>query len=640
MIPYTLWGYIKRPRATIKTLIENRRRTPLCCGSVRAALSAGDGAPPSPFAIPDFRFYWTARLASTIAQMCMVIVIGWQVYDIARLTMDTKAAALQLGIIGLVQFVPLFALTLVTGWVADRLDRRYIARGAIALEMVCAAILAWFAWHGTTTLPILFAVAALLGVARAFAGPALSALAPNLVPREILPKAIAMSSIAWQSGAIAGPALGGYLYAWAPVMPYAVSAGLFTLSLLCMVLIGPIARSAIGGSRNPWRQMVDGLHYVRQNRLVLGAISLDLFAVLLGGATAMLPVFARDILHAGPTGLGHLRAAPALGATLTALVVLVPAAEAQCRGQDARRGRGVRRRDRRSSACRAGCRLSLLCLAVLGDRPTCSRSMSASRLIQLYTPDDMRGRVGAVSSLFISASNELGEAESRLPRGLARPGRGGGRGRVRRDRGDLDVGEMVSRASPCAQLPRTQHGRRVQGQGDGDMRAGSILETVGSTPHIRVNRLFGPDAEVWIKSERSNPGGSIKDRIALSMVEDAERSGALKPGGTIIEPTSGNTGVGLAMVAAVKGYKLILVMPESMSLERRRLMLAYGATFDLTPKEGGMKARDRARRGTGRGRSTARGCRSSSRIRPISRSMSAPPRPRSSPISPTARSTC
>jgi cysteine synthase A len=121
------------------------------------------------------------------------------------------------------------------------------------------------------------------------------------------------------------------------------------------------------------------------------------------------------------------------------------------------------------------------------------------------------------------------------------------------------------------------------------MRAGSILETIGNTPHIRLNRLFG-DAEVWVKSERANPGGSIKDRIALSMVEAAERSGALKPGGTIVEPTSGNTGVGLAMVAAVKGYKLILVMPESMSLERRRLMLAYGATFDLTPREGGMKA--------------------------------------------------
>ena len=120
------------------------------------------------------------------------------------------------------------------------------------------------------------------------------------------------------------------------------------------------------------------------------------------------------------------------------------------------------------------------------------------------------------------------------------------------------------------------------------MKAASILETIGKTPHIRINRLFG-DAEVWIKSERANPGASIKDRIALAMVEDAERTGKLKPGGTIIEPTSGNTGIGLAMVAAVKGYKLVLVMPESMSLERRRLMLAYGATFDLTPKEKGMK---------------------------------------------------
>ena len=121
------------------------------------------------------------------------------------------------------------------------------------------------------------------------------------------------------------------------------------------------------------------------------------------------------------------------------------------------------------------------------------------------------------------------------------------------------------------------------------MRADNILQTIGNTPHVRINRLFGPDANVWIKSERSNPGGSIKDRIALAMIEDAEKSGALQPGGTIIEPTSGNTGIGLALVAAVKGYKLILVMPDSMSIERRRLMLAYGAQFDLTPKEKGMK---------------------------------------------------
>ena len=122
------------------------------------------------------------------------------------------------------------------------------------------------------------------------------------------------------------------------------------------------------------------------------------------------------------------------------------------------------------------------------------------------------------------------------------------------------------------------------------MKADSILATIGNTPHVRIHRLFGPDAQVWIKSERSNPGGSIKDRIALAMVEAAEKSGALLPGGTIIEPTSGNTGIGLAMVAAVKGYKLVLVMPDSMSVERRRLMLAYGASFDLTPRVGGMKA--------------------------------------------------
>ena len=121
------------------------------------------------------------------------------------------------------------------------------------------------------------------------------------------------------------------------------------------------------------------------------------------------------------------------------------------------------------------------------------------------------------------------------------------------------------------------------------MKAANVLATIGNTPHIRVNRLFGSGTEVWVKSERANPGGSIKDRIALSMVEEAERSGQLKTGGTIVEPTSGNTGIGLAMVAAVKGYTLVLVMPESMSIERRRLMLAYGAKFVLTPREKGMK---------------------------------------------------
>src|SRR5215217_4664177 len=201
-----------------------------------------------------FRFYWLARLAATMAQMAMVIVIGWQVYDIARHTMGLKEAALRLGIIGLVQFVPLFLLTLVTGWAADRVDRRWIARASVALELACAAALAWFAWRHTTTLGILYIVAALLGVARAFAGPALGALAPNLVPREILPNAIALSSAAWQTGAIVGPALGGILYDVTPQLPYGLSTILFAFSTACLFTIGPISRTALKPG-NPLRQM-------------------------------------------------------------------------------------------------------------------------------------------------------------------------------------------------------------------------------------------------------------------------------------------------------------------------------------------------------------------------------------------------
>jgi MFS family permease len=365
---------------------------------------------PEPLRIPAFRYFWVARLASTIAQMAMVIVIGWQVYDIARHTMGLKEAALRLGIIGLVQFVPLFMLTLVTGWAADRVDRRWIGRASVGLELVCAIILAWFAWNHSTTLQILYVVAAMLGVARAFAGPALGALAPNLVPREILPRAIALSSIAWQSGAIAGPALGGYLYAAAPYAPYAASALLFAVGLAGLFAIGPVTRTGISRGPNPWAQMVEGLRYVRHNRLVLGAISLDLFAVLLGGATAMLPVFARDVLHAGPEGLGHLRAAPAVGATLTAAFFSFRPLKHNV-GTKMLTAVGVFGAATIIFGLSRWMPLSLVCLALLGSADMFSVYVRQS-LIQLYTPDDMRGRVGAVSSLFISASNELGEAES------------------------------------------------------------------------------------------------------------------------------------------------------------------------------------------------------------------------------------
>ncbi len=365
---------------------------------------------PEPLRIPAFRVFWLARLTSTIAQMAMVIVIGWQVYDIARHTMDPKAAALRLGIIGLVQFAPLFFLTLVTGWTADRVDRRWIARASILLELLCAAALAALAWTGTTTLGSLYLVAALLGVARAFAGPALGALAPNLVPRAILPNAIALSSIAWQSGAIAGPAMGGYLYALAPVAPYAASALLFAVALIALFAVPPVASQRLGGGPRAWQQMVEGLRYVRHNRLVLGAISLDLFAVLLGGATAMLPVYARDILDAGPAGLGHLRAAPAIGATLTAAFFAFRPLKSEV-GLKMLLAVGVFGGATIVFGLSRSMPLSLAMLTLLGAADMFSVYVRQS-LIQLYTPDEMRGRVGAVSSLFISASNELGETES------------------------------------------------------------------------------------------------------------------------------------------------------------------------------------------------------------------------------------
>ena len=374
---------------------------------------------PEPLRHAAFRAYFVARLAATIAQMAMVIIIGWQVYDIARQSMGIEAAALRLGLIGVVQFVPLFALTLVAGWTADRVDRRYVARAAVALELACAATLALVSWADAMTLGWLYGIAALLGVARAFAGPALGALAPNLVPRAILPNAIALSSIAWQSGTVVGPAIGGYLYAVSPATPYEASAILFAISLAGLFLIGPLARADRDRGASPWAEVREGLRYVRHNRLVLGAISLDLFAVLLGGATAMLPIFARDILHTGPEGLGHLRAAPAIGATLTAMWFAFRPLKTNV-GVKMLVAVAVFGAATIVFGLSRSMPLSLACLALLGAADMLSVYVRQS-LIQLYTPDAMRGRVGAVSTLFISASNELGEAESGFLAALVGP---------------------------------------------------------------------------------------------------------------------------------------------------------------------------------------------------------------------------
>ncbi len=375
--------------------------------------------PSHPLSYPAFRLFWVARLCTTMAQGGMVVVLGWQVYEVARLTRSIKEAAFQLGVVGLVQFIPLFLLVLVTGWTADHVDRRQIARICSVVQLGCALLLGWLNMSHGVTLGALFAVAALFGVVRAFSMPALGALAPDLVPAEVLPKAIATNSIASRLGAIVGPASVGFLYAAGPVVPYAFASAMFALALVCLMGIGPVPLTRKNPGVNPWRQMIEGVAYVRHHPLILGAISLDLMAVLLGGATALLPVFAHDILAIGPSGLGTLRAAPALGAMLAAFWFSWKPLD---------RGVGVKML---AAVAVYGVAilvfglsrwlpLSLLCLTVSGAADMFSVYVRQS-LIQLSTPQDMRGRVGAVSSLFISASNELGEAESGFVAALIGP---------------------------------------------------------------------------------------------------------------------------------------------------------------------------------------------------------------------------
>ena len=365
---------------------------------------------PEPLRIPAFRAYWVARLTATLAQYAMILIIGWQVYSIARETMGIERAALQLGLIGLFQFLPLFLLTPVVGWVADHVDRRNVARATVALQVLTAVALAAFTWAEAMSLPILFTVAVVLGVARAFNGPAMSALAPNLVPREVLPNAIALSSIGWQTGMIVGPAIGGYAYAAFPPAAYLASTCLFLIALIFLSLIGPVERSPIETGRHPVRQIIDGLHYVWRNKLVLGAITLDLFAVLLAGATALLPIYARDILDVGATGLSQLAAAPAAGAALTALYFSFRPLKTAV-GPKMLWAVAVFGVATIVFGLSEWMPLSLAALFVAGAADMFSVYIRQS-LIQLHTPDEKRGRVAAVSLLTISASNELGEAES------------------------------------------------------------------------------------------------------------------------------------------------------------------------------------------------------------------------------------
>lgn len=376
-------------------------------------------AAPHPFRIPNFRAYWASRLAGTIAQTSLAIVLGWQVYGLARETMDVREAAFLLGMVGAAQFIPLFLLTPVTGLAADSFDRRWIVRGTTLLMMAVVTTLGVMTFAGALSLPVLFGAAVLIGVARAFTGPAYSALAPNLVPRESLPTAIAVSSIAWQVGTIAGPSLGGLLYAVHPDVAYATITALFAVALVCIFLIGRVPQPPVQKDHRVIARIVDGFSYVRRNRLVLAAITLDLFVVMLAGATALLPIYARDILHVGASGLGFLAAGMGIGAAATAIWFSF---------RPMKHNVGVKML---AAAVLFGLAiltfgistnfwLSLAALVVAGGADMVSVYVRSS-LIQLHTPDHMRGRVSAVSQLTVSASNELGEAESGIAASLLGP---------------------------------------------------------------------------------------------------------------------------------------------------------------------------------------------------------------------------
>jgi MFS family permease len=355
-----------------------------------------------------FLFYFWARGFAEFSHQIGAVAVGWQVYALTN-------SALDLGLVGLVQFIPTALLVFAAGHAADRYDRKRVVQICQIAEGLIAAFLAWGSFAGWLNAPEIFVAVAGFGVATAFESPAAAALLPGVAPKGMLQKSTALATAAFQVAAIGAPALGGLAYALAPGVPYAVMAVFW---LLAGILNGAILLDRPITSKDPptLAAMFAGVGFVRRNPAILGTISLDLFAVLFGGATALLPIFARDILHTGPWGLGLLRGAPAVGAVLMTAVLA-----------------------RHTIHRRVGIRmfqavilfglatvvfaishwiwLSILALILMGAADTVSMVIRIS-LVQLGTPDEMRGRVGAVNFLFVNASYQLGEFESGLTAAL------------------------------------------------------------------------------------------------------------------------------------------------------------------------------------------------------------------------------
>ena len=351
------------------------------------------------FSYPGFRAYWVTTLAASFAAQIMSVSVGWQVYDITR-------NPVFLGLVGLAQFLPALLLVLVTGITADKFPRRRIIQACLVVELLAAGgLLAFAAWGGHEIWPI-FLILVMLGTARAFIGPAGASLAPNLVPPAALANAVSMNATAWQLASIVGPMAGGLLYGLGSGVAYGVAAALILVAALSISrLTAPAQHKQDQGTS--LGTLLAGFRYIWHEKVVLGAISLDLFAVLMGGAVALMPVFARDILEVGPWGLGLLRAAPGIGAISMALWL----ARFPVRNHAGIvlfifvGGFGL-------FTCLFGLStsvwLSVPLLVLIGACDMVSVSIRET-IMQLWTPDHVRGRVNAVNSVFIGASNELGE---------------------------------------------------------------------------------------------------------------------------------------------------------------------------------------------------------------------------------------
>ncbi|CAN7522093.1 MFS transporter [Pararhizobium sp. LjRoot238] len=354
------------------------------------------------FRYAGFRHYWIARFLGSFSAQIMGVSVGWQVYDLTRDPFD-------LGIVGLTLFLPAFLLVLVTGAVADRFNRVLIMTGCIIGEGLCALALLMFTMMGEHGVAPIFCTLVVLGTLRAFFGPAQQSLMPNLVPAEDLASAIAWGTSSWQIATVFGPVAGGLLYGISPEVAYITS---FVLLAVATVLAAGVrvlasAKGACEKEKPSFETLVAGFRYIWKEKIVLGAISFDLFAMLLGGASALLPVYARDILTVGPWGLGLLRAAPGIGSILVAAFLLRHPVKDHA---------GLI-----MFVCVAlvgffiavfGAStevwLSVLALGLLGGFDMVSVYVRET-LIQLWTPDAVRGRVNAVNMMFLGASNELGE---------------------------------------------------------------------------------------------------------------------------------------------------------------------------------------------------------------------------------------